>query len=847
MHDEEFRQRLIARIKASDLWGSRARESGGKLSGLKCLDCGRSDAWAYADGPFLIICSHKSTCGARLKTLDLFPDLKENIEKEFAPTKEDPHRPAREYLYSRGLSSKSLDGLKFEYRRNLRKSGSGGVLFYVGINEGGEEVWNGRLFSPPPGVDKGHNQGKTVRMFWRHPGIEYDPSEPTYATEGLIDALSLIEMGFQAIAVLSSGQDPAKVELGVLAKNLVIAFDPDSAGAEGLKRWKAQFLKVDAIVPTRGDWNDLLREFGAQRGAEKFKKSYEEMRCRADLLLAPSAQDYARIYDNFYQRPAGLFVFGKKYYFSANGSAKNVSNFTLETDHFQLDTSNPENPTYRYFLRLYPAKGQPCCCSVSGADLSSPNAIRSAFLTTACVLWKGDQAPSAALASKIVDSTAPIVRQVHIVGHDRESGALVFPDFVIDKGGKMHLPDGKGVFRLSRREILRPPATEGQRDRPVAPKKGLRIKRIYDLIAAAWPDNGPLALAFTVASWFCRSVKPELGFFPFLSLHGDPQTGKSFLVRRLNAMQALDGEGLPMTKLNTGKGEIRELAKKSGLMIPLLEGNKEEKMRFDIESILTLYNEGNPLQVRAQKTNDLATRTVPFLATLCFVQNKEPFRTKAQMERVVSSRPFGSKDITSSTSLAFRELLKIPLREMAWVYIEVMSRRKEIEASWYDEFIRARDQIMDIVPDNRIAENHGLVLAFHRIAEKIFGAKNDLGPFVVQLAERKHRQCNHREATVADQFFDAVDDINPQKAAEFADSQGGRIFIHLSTALKTLDGNGFKFYGAQLQDSLREHPAFVVSNWNHRAYWGPVEATLQKSVKRTWVFDAAKMGAGLAV
>jgi len=95
-------------------------------------------------------------------------------------------------------------------------------------------------------------------MFWKHPGIQYDPDEPTYVTEGIIDALSLIEMGFQAIAVLTSGQDPAKINLGELSGNLVIAFDSDSAGAGGLKKWNAAFPESDAITPLIGDWNDIL-------------------------------------------------------------------------------------------------------------------------------------------------------------------------------------------------------------------------------------------------------------------------------------------------------------------------------------------------------------------------------------------------------------------------------------------------------------------------------------------------------------------------------------------------------------------------------------------------------------
>jgi hypothetical protein len=242
--------------------------------------------------------------------------------------------------------------------------------------------------------------------------------------------------------------------------------------------------------------------------------------------------------------------------------------------------------------------------------------------------------------------------------------------------------------------------------------------------------------------------------------------------------------------------------------------------------------------VRAVKSNDLAVKETRFMGTLMFIQNQEPFRTKAQMERVISSAPFRSDAVTDKTGLAFTELLKIPLREMAWCYIEVMKQRKWIEAEWYPTYLDARNEILTVVPDNRLAENHGLALGFHRLAEKIFGAKLDLRPFVVRLAERKHRQCNHRQATLADHFFEACMEVSKEQLGKFQDLRDGKMFIRLPLALKILDGLGMKFYAAQLQKELTEHPAFLKSNHPHRSIWG--DGQLASEVAKTWVFDAEK-------
>ena len=166
--------------------------------------------------------------------------------------------------------------------------------------------------------------------------------------EGIIEALSHLEMGHQAIAALSSGQDPAKINLGGLEENLVIAFDPDVAGAGGIKKWIAVYPDARAIVPIDGDWNDFLRAQAPGKAAEVFDSLLSEMKCRADLLIAESAKDYADIHTMFYGYPPGLFTFERRYWWAAlkakvkkgDSSAVDVhcvSDFTCETEHYSLD------------------------------------------------------------------------------------------------------------------------------------------------------------------------------------------------------------------------------------------------------------------------------------------------------------------------------------------------------------------------------------------------------------------------------------------------------------------------------------------------------------------------------
>lgn len=112
------------RLRQSEYWTQKTKEKGTSIFPLVCPECGSREAWAYANKPWAINCNRLNECGARTKTLSLFPEIIQNIEKENPPCKEDPNRPATAYLQSRGLSE-SLKGVHYEYWKNIRGTGKG--------------------------------------------------------------------------------------------------------------------------------------------------------------------------------------------------------------------------------------------------------------------------------------------------------------------------------------------------------------------------------------------------------------------------------------------------------------------------------------------------------------------------------------------------------------------------------------------------------------------------------------------------------------------------------------------------------------------------------------------------
>lgn len=823
-------------LQKSEYWTCKTKENEEYISNLKCPECGDQTAWAYAKELWSINCNRLNECGARTKTLSLFPEIIQNIEKEHSPTKEDPHQPATAYLHSRGLNE-SLNGLKYEYWENIRNTGRGGVMFKVD-----DGIYNGRIFNPPHGEGKTHNKGSTSGVFWKYPK-GYDQIKPTYVVEGIIDALSLWEIGEQAIALLSAGQDPSKLNLSKFG-NIIFAFDPDEAGASALRKWKGHYPDAGAIMPVKGDWNDLLLSNSKKNVRKYFEEHKKEFECRAKLVLAENAEDYATIYQEHYRCAPGLFIFRKCYHYShvinpKDNSLKTyqVSNFTVEVDHYQLDNSNPEEPVNRYYLKIKPSKvGHPIRCTVSASELASPGGLTQMFLQRARVLWEGDKMPSLDLTRRIIEAGAPVVRQLQVLGYDRESDCYIFKDFAIDHKGKMILPNSKGFFELSRTDQIRPAQYP-----TVKPVKGIEPKEIYNLIYQAWGNQGITGVAWMVASFFVHRIKKQIGFFPFLSFYGDTQVGKTILTRCLNAFQCLDEEGLPMRKVNTGKGEIRKLAQRAGLFKALLESNEEDNIRFDMDALLTLYNE-NPLQVRALKSNDIQTVEIPFLSSLLFVQNREPFKTKAQKERVISVQ-FKEDSLTPETSKAFNKLIQIPLSDMAYFFPFIMKHRADIESKWLDAFQQAKEDVREAIGDARITENHAFILAFHRLLCEVLHVIYDLKPYIEEIGKQKQKECRHRAESVADIFFDILDKMSTNEAWFMStDKETKQLTVNLQEAYQKIkdDQINFPVQLKDLQASLREHPAYIESNKLCRFMKKCGQSTENKPL-RAWIFDVTKI------
>lgn len=833
----------------------KTKECTDSLQNLVCPACGKSSGYIYFRNPWKIKCNKLNSCGATSSLRDLFPDLFQTIEKLCPPVPHDPHRPARAYLESRGLRQ-SLLGLSFFYWKQIRKTASGGVMFDVGRDSNGKTIFNGRLFNPPAGEGKTHNTGSTSGVYWCHPGRKINPDEPVYVTEGVLDALSLIEMGVQAIAVLSSGQDPSKLRLDGF-KKLVAAFDSDKAGCSALSRWMDFFknrCSISGVLPDKGrDWNDILMEARGQNVKEYFEKRLPEYSFNADLVLCKTAQDYLDKFLSFKGFSPQLFAFGGVYYYAkaqhkgAEFFAVPVSDFTVETDYYLLDESIKDRRVYRYGLSVYPKGRKRIQAVFEAKELSTTKELVTAMLARARCAWSGDSAATNLFCGMIVRSNARELRQLQSLGYDEKTNSYVFPEFMIDPSGKMVAPSD-GLYSFPGGVHVRPVQVKTS----ISPSRGIPSKDLWSLLLAAWGNRAAVSVAWLVSSWFVHRVRSKTGFFPFLSLFHDPQTGKSALMRALNRMQGVDEEGLTMTKADTIKGLTRKLGQKNSLFTGLSEVNRDENSKLPIDAVLAWYD-GSPLATRAAFTSGNEVVEIPFLGSVMFCQNEEPFLTQPQKERVISLR-FEKERMSPDTRAAFMKLVCVPPCELAHFFVDVMRSRELIESTWFDEFNRAKNELYaECETSNRLVDTHGLVLGFHRVLCRVLGIDYDLKGYVVEIMKNKYISSQSHDSTPADTFFAEVASVlreckvnNKRGFLEYidVDLSGNRLWLHVHDLIDKTGRTALTRYPAEkFKNALKNHPSFIKNNSTHRFKEFKAEMSEYVSYPKIgWCFDLGKIG-----
>lgn len=806
-----FKQNLINKVRnrlQSD--NPKFKISGEYINGLKCPSCGKVDGFAHADNPMAILCHRNNECGINTPIKLIYPDLWQDLAKDYPPTPTDQKATARAYLESRGLNPDLIEFNQGKvYDRDTKKEYQslvierGGVTFQRLIDYSGK--------------DKNRLSGYKGKVFETNSAlINPEGGNDVFVVEGIINALSLEQCGYGAIATYSSGSIPKEWYELNKENNFVLAFDNDAAGIKGIQKTIECFKELGienykiALSPRGKDWNDLLVDNRLDDKA--IEKSYWQGR----LSFADSALDYFNIYREWYDKTQSLiFEFKKETFKGFLVEEKNddgvkilvpqvklLADCAIRLLHSVIDDTQDDKQLMEHYVEIESNQGKGRI-RLDAAEITRLDAFKIA-LANHRQLFYGSGHDLMSLASYLFKPNPPKIRALSTIGYDKKSNGFYFPKFMYDKDGRRIDANAEKYFEAAN---IKPFMDCG--DTIISRLDDIDLKQFIQNLHGAYGNKGLIALGFYVSSLFSDLIFDHYTFFPFLSLYGDPHAGKSFISKLLNRCLFVDSEGQTMTKANTAKGELRKISQKSSLVCALLEGRKDAA-RFDYDSILPLYNR-NALYSRATTSQDNRTHDLPLKATMSFVWNHECFTLKPAKERVISLH-FADADLNESTGAAWTQLNNYSPEQLAGVGHYLLKNRK-----WFEnKLIKSCQKSADILKTNginvtRIAENHAIALAgIFTLLEslQIESSFDDaLVDYTIERAKNK-LETARSESHLADYFFESIEGLNSQQGV--ATNSSNELVIHLSKVLAHLqqNNNGFNNKG-ELISELKRHDRFI--------------------------------------
>ena len=722
MSNTPLKEELIARLIADYGFRQREAEGGPKLYAGRCPSCGEPEAYTPPGNPWIILCPRGNNCGERTYTKNIYPELQQQFAQRHPTNSKNPNATAEAYLRSRGFepdrfkdwftqgSTTAPADPKGKKYPTVKFTLSNGVDYHRLIDYQGKDknkivaAFQGHYWTPP--ADKSKEWGDTI-----------------WITEGVLDALSLVQAGRAAVACLSSGHIPTVLleKLAGTKVKLIIAQDSDDAGRKSARKLAEACSERGiahelAFPPENADWNDLLVR--GDLSPEKSEETLQKALWRGRLFLAPSASEYHHVLTERIKN-AGLFEYRGETWIMppARGDdtpqPARVADFTVRRKYRLCVPIDSEKADYSEVLQVVHRTGERHTVTVSGTQMGKVASFREVMFSRASVQWDGEYRDYNKLLRRIRDTKVPHVNQVVTWGYDPASNSYYFADGAYAPNGRYTPLNGSGFVKIGTSNYKLPLVVAGDELRWRAPVGKLDLPEVIDRLSQAWPGGQSLAaLGFYTASLFACQVAEDLRFFPILSLYGDSATGKSTLLGLLNRMCGRDWDGISMSQANTKAAISRALTWYSNFPLPLLEADAHQDMDLsEYVNLRTIYDR-LPVRMMGMKTMDSSVRELPFRAALIMAWNDEHI-TDLKVRQRMASIKFLRNDLNHGSNQAKSALENIDPSAMACFRDMVLQARIPILA-------RIREKIPDYtryiqggggVTLERTAKNHAVILA----------------------------------------------------------------------------------------------------------------------------------------
>ncbi len=842
------------------------KQVGTYLRNIKCPSCGEAEAFSWYYNPREIHCPRLEACGVKHNTRILFPDYWELLSEKFPASNQNHKATAEAYLaIHRGIDPTIVDFNQCIHKLG-KKEYSALCLPVVGMNQ--RFPYRVLIDCPKEIGNKRWEGGEG------HGGLYYDPEPATplqsdrdlFIAESPLDALSLKQAGERAVSVFSAGEIPEKLYEKLDKKQPIkLAFDNDSSGRQGtLKNYKFlrdnEFENVSICLPPRSfkDWNEMLLkgDDGPLLNEEKKLRGFKEGEHLGRLALAKNAREYfdeVCRFEGSNQPLVRAFEFGGRILkgVQKHPSQRNIvemSDRELAIRFREIDDLGSHS--YHIQVGSHKSGNKPITVEMRAEDMLTNKLSEIMISKTEAIVTQSRPDQQLLYKHLMAKGGIDTIISTGLYGHDPKSNWYVFSNVAVDPSGKLHRPVSRAdYFKVSDGKFIRPfsQVFSSEEERIIRTSEPFSLSKFVCDLHEAYGPRGLLCAGFYIASLFSTHIFTTYRCFPFLSLVGEPNIGKTTLAILLSrAFSFGNREGVALGETNTKKGIGRTISAHSSIALALTEWTGPRD--FAEGALKNMYGRG-AIQTRAAFSNDSRTISLPLRCALVFVWNAELFTMKPVIQRTITVR-FTKEMLSDSTREASNRMIEQPPELVATVGEQVLQNRMNYEKDLVDEIEKQVERLKKRgVEDQRIGRNHAFILAalnlFLRQAECSDELKEtymeEVTSVAVPSAESKIKRAkdNLPNADLCLQTVweayrnDDDDDENPLRPESWirvelqkghrAESEGPELYFHLPTFL---DRYPQRINRNNLMDELRRHVDYI----------GNATVKFCGKSKESWVF-----------
>jgi len=718
------------------------------------------------------------------------------LSTHYPKTEKTPYAAADAYLQqARGLDIAPLKGVYIESSYHTKGLGSATVKFTLPNGA----YWE-RIIDNPQRFDRKANFfGSYKGYWWRLPQQDLTKATEIWLTEGIFDAISLVQNGLYAVSLMSCHNYPEhalaalKTAVGANKKPLLVwALDKGNAGEKAIRKHVARSQqegwKSCAALPSQfknEDWNDLHLKDRLER--------YDLMRYRyyGDLLLTKSATDKAMLIFNYTHRNNFYFQFDSRFYWfkldierhlkaverildsekltkeeattkalKESGAVNEIANCYPTPLYFQKSEETDES---WYYLKLdFPQKRPDVKATFTASQLTSASEFKKRLLHVAKgAVYTGDTHQ----LDRFCKNELPHIKEVktqNFMGYNKALGVYVFNDIAV-QNGKLYTLNEEDYFLLEHLDI-----------KTLSSSPRLEINHELRDFDVQWLDDlwlafgvkGYTLLAFWLGSLFAEQIRKLSKSYPFLEIIGEPGSGKSTLIEffwRLTGRT--DYEGFDPSK-STLVGRARNFAQVSNLPVCLIESDRMQdniKRAFDWEEMKSLYN-GRATRSTGIKTNQNETYEPLFKGSIIIAQNSSVEASRAVLERIIHLHTDKSGQSEQTRQAAIR-LERYPIEQLSGFLPKALLSENAIVTAYETSLDEVQRQLFDdeAIGHERIAKNHAQLIVLLRTLSCFLPIKEsriaETETFIVELAKERVKSLEADNSLVTE-FWDMFDYLN---------------------------------------------------------------------------------------